>query len=191
MPVGYMGGQAYLYDKAGNLKAGSTMVYNSDSISAFHVYSPRISTYGEYYAFSRADFYNGNGYTRYAGNKSPIQTLNSSTFAKTTEDSKVIEDLLSKTEYDVNDNGETYGSGLSILSIGEEPDLISAIGTNGVKGYVRAIDLTPEVSSIEEAIEANKDNGDISTIPLYDVDGTTVLGEFELVTNFELDPEKK
>jgi hypothetical protein len=97
-----------------------------------------------------------------------------------------MNDLMLQIKYAVNSKGETYGSALSEHTIGVEPDLISAVGTNGVEGYVRADDLTPKVSSIEEAIEQNGKNGDILTIPLYDVDGTTVLGEFELITNYEL-----
>ncbi|CAM5786011.1 peptidase [Brevibacillus borstelensis] len=181
VPVGYMAGQARLFNSAGELRSASSMTYNDSKISGIYVYSPRTTTSGEYYAQSRAEFYNGDGYTRYTGYKSPIQVL-----GKSTKIAKVIDDLMLKTEYDVNSNGETYGSALSEYTIGEEPDLISAVGTNGIKGYVRADDLTPNVSSIEEAIEQNGDNGDVRTIPLYDVDGSTVLGEFELITHYEL-----
>ena len=96
-----------------------------------------------------------------------------------------IVNSMMQNEYDVNDNGETYGSALSDYTIGVEPDLISAIGTNGIKGYVKSTDLTPNYNSPEEAIEEQMvANGDTRIIPLYDYNGTTILGEFELVTNY-------
>jgi len=186
VPIGYMGGQARLFNSSGSLKASSSMTYNNYSCAVNIVYSPRISTPGQYYAQNKAEFYNGNGYTTYTGYKSPILTLSSSKSASTTETSEVINDLMLQTEYSLNSNGETYGSALSEYTIGVEPDLISAVGTNGAEGYVRANDLKPNVYSIKQAIEQTGNNGDIRTIAIYDVDGTTVLGEFELITHYEL-----
>ena len=85
---------------------------------------------------------------------------------------------MSKTKYNINDNGETYGSALSEYTIGAEPELISAVGANGVSGYIKAADLTPKVSSIKEALEQTAENASGRTIPLYAVDGATVIGEF-------------
>lgn len=191
VPSGYMGGQARLYNTSGNIKASSSWTYSPSSLATFYVYSPRVSIVGQYYAQNQAEFYNGNGYTRYTGYKSPIQALSSSKLISTTETQtpKAINDLMLQKKYAVNSKGETYGSALSEYTIGVEPDLISAIGTNGVKGYIKADDLTPKISSIEEALAQNGKNGDIHTIPVYDVDGTTVLCEFELVTNYELGTE--
>lgn len=188
VPVGYMGGQARLFNSAGSLQASSTMTYNPYEVAFFFVYSPRISTPGQYYALNRAQFYNGNGYTTFTGYQSPIQTLpgSKSKSANPTETEKILKDLMMQTKYAVNSRGETYGSALSEYTIGVEPDLISAIGTNGVQGYVRAEDLTPPVSSIAEAVAQNGKNGDIRMIPLYDAEGTKVLGEFKLVTNYEI-----
>lgn len=184
VPTGSMGQQAVLYDSTGRVVTASDMIYNDESLKGFYVYSPYLyDTTGKYFARSIAEFYNGNGYTSYTGNKSPIMTLKLNTM-RLSED-KDIEEFMLKEEYDVNNNGETYGSLLSEYTIGEAPDLISAVGTNGEEGYVRAEDLTPEVSSIEEALEQEIENGEVRTIPLYDVDGETVIGEFELETEFE------
>lgn len=106
VPTGYMGGQARLYNSSGSLKASSSWTYNPSSTSAFFVYSSRISTAGQYYAYNQAEFYNGSGYTRYTGYQSPIQTLSSSKSVSTTETLEVINDLMLKTEYSVNDKGE-------------------------------------------------------------------------------------
>ena len=185
VPEGYMGGQARLYNSSGALEASSSWTYNTSKISLIWVYSPRISTDGKYYAQNKAEFYNGDGYDRYTGYKSPILTLSSSSSLKATKTYEGINSFMLQTKYAVNSRGETYGSSLSEYAIGVEPDLISAIGTNGIEGYVKADDLSPTYSSTEEAIEQNGKNGDIRTIPLYDVDGTTILGEFELITNYE------
>ena len=72
-------------------------------------------------------------------------------------------------QYETNENGETYGLGCYEEELGGLPDLIKAIGVDGIVGYVRQTDL----------------NEDAQTIPLYDKDGQTVLGEFELKANVE------
>lgn len=76
-----------------------------------------------------------------------------------------------------NVNGETYGYAIQAETIGYEPDLIAATGTNGTDGYVRGTDLEgPIPSSPEEAIAMQSTNG--RYIPLYESDGETVIGEF-------------
>ena len=86
--------------------------------------------------------------------------------------------------YPVNENGQTYGSALYSKSFEEEPDLISAYGIDNTPGYVLKEDLNSaeggDVKSPEEAIKWQKERSDITKIPLYDVDGKTVIGEFEL-----------
>lgn len=104
----------------------------------------------------------------------------------TAKSEKILEGIISQAEFAENANGETYGSALSSDTIGTEPDLNTAVGTNGVNGYVKTEELTPEVSTIEEALAQMGENGSIRTIPLYDVDGTTILGQFDIVTNYKL-----
>jgi len=88
--------------------------------------------------------------------------------------------------YDMNDKGLTYGNGNQISVIGYEPDLILAEGRNGTLGYVYASDLNGEFEprTPEEAIEwQNEHIGEDRVIPLYDIDGETVVGEF-IVTGY-------
>ena len=66
--------------------------------------------------------------------------------------------------YSVNSRGETYGSTLLAEVVGYEPDLISAIGVDGVEGYIRYEDVCPNTFRMGE-------------IPLYDQEGT-VIGTF-------------
>jgi bla regulator protein BlaR1 len=89
--------------------------------------------------------------------------------------------------YPVNAQGQTYGPNIHTDDPYEtfgEPDLMTARGENGVDGYVKASDLLgPHFSSPEEAIayqEAIKAASGYRSIPLYESDGKTVIGEFRL-----------
>ena len=85
--------------------------------------------------------------------------------------------------YAVNFNNETYGSGLSASTLGYFPDLISAIGSGGAEGYIRAEDL--ERNSIQELGAGSSS----STIPVYDLDGECI-DTFAIITeviNFDKD----
>ena len=85
-------------------------------------------------------------------------------------------------QYSVNENGQTYGEGPFPAGKDQEPDLIKAIGENGVVGYIKNSDVTASVSSPEEAIAHQKEIEEIGyqSIPLYESDGTTVIGEYRL-----------
>lgn len=97
-------------------------------------------------------------------------------------------------QYKVNDSGQTYGSGIYAVSFETEPDLIAAVGTDGTEGYVYAKDLHKDMPQTpEEAVaQTNKlrksqslkrgsnETIVVDTIPLYDVDGKTIIGEFSI-----------
>lgn len=76
--------------------------------------------------------------------------------------------------------GETYGSVLLADVVGYEPDLISALGLNGISGYVRNEDVYPtfitraEYETYINTLEANE-----WKIPLYDLQGN-VIGAYEI-----------
>jgi hypothetical protein len=87
---------------------------------------------------------------------------------------------LVKVEYPVNKSGQTYGSSADARSYEEEPDLISAIGEGNIEGYVKKEDLQqPTPENPEEAI-AMMENEESKEIPLYDVDGETIIGTFTI-----------
>lgn len=158
-----MGAQARLYTSSGALKHSSSMVYNDNPVINIFAYSPRTSSSGYCYSQTKASFYNGNGYTTYTANKSPNAAVSTS--------------LSNIDEYNVSTSNKTYGSGLLAEIIGEDPDLISAIGISGVEGYVRSDDLVPTPSSLEEAVSASNIVYSDRIIPLYDLSGD-VIGEF-------------
>ncbi len=81
-----------------------------------------------------------------------------------------------------NKHGQTYGSSADAASPGMEPELIRAIGVDGTEGYVLKKDLDGELpKSPEEAIAIqNSRSPDGRDIPLYDVDGESVIGVFHV-----------
>ncbi|MCM2998633.1 hypothetical protein M3647_14185 [Paenibacillus cellulositrophicus] len=84
--------------------------------------------------------------------------------------------------YPKNKNGQTYGSSADATSPDMEPELIRAIGVDGTAGYVLKKDLDGELPKTpEEAIAMqNSRSPDGYDIPLYDVDGESVIGLFHV-----------
>lgn len=81
-----------------------------------------------------------------------------------------------------NDFGQTYGS-IAGVPAHLEPDLIAAVGTNGSEGYVlkNELDLASggNVGTPAEALVFMEQARD-TVIPLYEVDGRTQIGVFEI-----------
>nr|WP_302597534.1 hypothetical protein [uncultured Cellulosilyticum sp.] len=81
--------------------------------------------------------------------------------------------------YQVNENGETYGT--NNPELGYEPDLMAAIGENGVYGYVRSEDLAGiDFKTPEEAIEWQNSRPGVREIPVYDQEGEEVIDTFRI-----------
>lgn len=79
----------------------------------------------------------------------------------------------------VNENGETYGTD----AYDARPDLISAYATNGREGYIRRAELDsvhgPRPTSPAHALRMQATPPPRpETIPVYESDGVTVIGEF-------------
>lgn len=89
---------------------------------------------------------------------------------------------LASPPYAANEKGQTYGEGPFPVGKNQEPDLIKAIGENGVEGYIKNSDVTPTFSSPEEALIHQKEveKQGYQSVPLYESDGTTVIGEYRL-----------
>jgi hypothetical protein len=91
------------------------------------------------------------------------------------------QDLAPVSHYPTNENGQTYGSALYATSPDTEPDLIKAIGVDGIIGYVRAVDLNgPIPKAPEEALTMQRNAESVREIKLYDVNGKTVIGKFKI-----------
>lgn len=99
------------------------------------------------------------------------------------KDTNITQQLVIPTEenilqngYPQNEQGETYGPAVPGKT---EPDMVPAIGEDGVKGYVKVSDLTgplPETSA--EALETMEEESGDFTVPLYLQDGITVIGKY-------------
>ena len=89
----------------------------------------------------------------------------------------------SSPKFKVNKNGETYGSIKDVTVAGQEPTLILAEGIDGTVGYARFADMNgPQPKNPEEAVAYMKkmENSVPRNIPLYDVDGKTVIGKYKI-----------
>lgn len=96
---------------------------------------------------------------------------------------QAIQDVKTAPKFPVNKNGETYGSNREVTVAGQEPDLILAIGIDGTEGYIKSKDLNKDQpNSPEEAVAymERMENSAPRKIPLYAVDGETVIGEFKI-----------
>ncbi|WP_434510355.1 hypothetical protein [Desulfitobacterium sp. AusDCA] len=88
--------------------------------------------------------------------------------------------------FQINQNGDTYGSLADVNTPGEEPDLVLAKGEDGTEGYLKLKDMWGEQpNNPEEAVaymkkqEEEKAKGH-KYIPLYASDGKTVIGKFKV-----------
>jgi hypothetical protein len=83
--------------------------------------------------------------------------------------------------FPVNANGQTYGSDAN-TTWKSQPDLIAAFATNGKTGYISRIALEAvdgsDVNSLSQASAYMANTKTSSTIPVYEQDGTTVIGSF-------------
>lgn len=109
-----------------------------------------------------------------------VEDNNSNHISKNASDLDIpSKESILKEGYPTNENGQTYGPNMGDLNLGElgEPDLMLAEGENGTIGYVKKEDLNgPQPKTPEEAVKLNKAKP--REIPLYDVDGETVIDKF-------------
>lgn len=86
-------------------------------------------------------------------------------------------------EYEVNENGQTYGIG-DANYVEDLPDLQLAMGDNGIKGYVYTYDLLykGEAKNPEEAVAQMEARANGTYVPkvinVYESDGVTVIDTF-------------
>ena len=90
-----------------------------------------------------------------------------------------------KPAFPTNINGETYGSAANVAPYGY-PDLVAAVGVDGVEGYIRMSEAHPEdPKTPEEAGQWQKEleaKGGFYFCPLYDKEGA-VIGKMQIGPN--------
>lgn len=115
-------------------------------------------------------------------------------FAESAQDGAIISDTPEeKSDWPTNASGQTYGSSQYAKSFFDRPDLIEAISQDGTYGYVRRDELdmatgapgiaynTPEEGlAWHEQRAAQRAAGQVISISLYEQDGNTVIGSFEI-----------
>ncbi|MBS5097690.1 MAG: hypothetical protein KHY80_01630 [Eggerthella sp.] len=157
---GKIGARAELYDGAGLLINSTKPIWNAAGEKDVGVGAGAVRNVGgKYYAGGRA--YVSGTHIKY----------DICAYSPTTTTCDLFEEgdaLMSVSEYSVNSNNQTYGSMVSANSVGYEPDLVSAVATNGKSGYV-----------VNEQWADASFSGEITSIPVYAEDGETRIGVFE------------
>lgn len=122
----------------------------------------------------------------------PLSVLEDDTFTLTTAPDAAWELTLAyvdeeSTEWATNESGQTYG----VENSNGSPDLIAVIATNGRAGYVHRAELEEangtaaarEFTSPEDALQWQEERaGKTFTVPVYEADGTTPIGEFVIAS---------
>lgn len=143
----------------------------------------------DYWAYAVTPYYNSDNIVRAAGGVQiydgtkyvPIEAPSTRYSSRSQDVSDELKATLDANgNYPKTANGETYGSGLLSSIVGYKPDLISAIGTNGLSGYIRNEDASP-IFVTKEEYEIYIVNLEAAgrKIPLYDLQGN-VIGDFEI-----------
>lgn len=78
-------------------------------------------------------------------------------------------------EIHTNSAGETYGEAMVVKYLKADVDLISAVGKNGVEGYIKTSDLP---HNIPDYVPYDHE------IPVYENDGVTVIDSFFISSGY-------
>lgn len=168
VPPGYLGVRARLF-KSGALCEATVYRYNTTQTPSFNTATTQACGNGSYnsHGFVAAWVGADGGYSEVF--TFPTNPLNYTAPAARSVPSEV------KVESGVNSRGQTYGRGDTRA---ESPDLVAAIATNGRVGYIKSEALNEKKpSSPAEAVRQSQ-SGNAPTVPVYDKDGTSVIGQF-------------
>ncbi|MCC0673189.1 hypothetical protein IC216_14450 [Clostridioides sp. ES-S-0145-01] len=160
---GIMGAHANLYNTNGTVVKTTGWKYNTNKASGFSATTGSTISKGTYYTRGTTKAYDGSGYKTVGAKQSPIATMKSL-------DIEISNEELKERQY-----------------LYETKNMISALGVGDVEGYVYLDDLYSEDSqpnTPEEAVaymnKIAKSNEKYKSIPLYDKDGETVIGEYHI-----------
>ena len=160
--------RALLYNESGSLLANTSWISNEEGLTFGYAITSKVSSSSVVIAKGEYQVPSSNGPV-------PMETW------YIDSDGNTFNSLSSRSidsaAYPQTASGETYGSLLEADQIGSNPDLISAVGTDGTQGYIRAVDFYTSQS-------------DTNLISLYDLSGN-VIGQYELyaaVIEPETDP---
>ena len=132
----------------------------------YFVNTDSMAAAGEYYS---------QGKVQIAGTTLPTYETDRFTISRAMPN--LLDTLDENGDYPVNSKGEAYGSAMLASVVGYEPDLISAIGTDGVEGYLRLEDTIANIRTPEEAASYMETYYEDNVLPLYNSEGE-VIGTF-------------
>ncbi|WP_204791423.1 hypothetical protein [Oscillibacter sp. CU971] len=190
LSAGSLGVEARLYNKDGELCASTGMRYNTKPASFVSAVTT-VSSEG-YCSFGhiRTIYFKDFDSFRVENDKR-LTAGDDFTYLPESNSYKFPDKLLAvlkenENGYPVNSLGETYGSALLVGyndNYTMPPVLLSAVGSNGVHGYVREADLSPYLATRKDAVAYMSKLEKNRILPLYDRDGN-VIGTFVLDGSF-------
>lgn len=170
VPGGYMGAQARLYDATNGALAKCNDMYFPNSSTYQLTDRCTLESKGTYYSQGLVGIYDDGDYH--------IWATEPTTYGSVRYSANSLDNISDK--YSVNNEGETYGTGLAYNEYNEFPDLISAEGVNGVVGYVRNEDLVKTPNNTEYS-----QTGEGRYVPVYDLNGNQVDLFYVSPSNFD------
>lgn len=175
-PAGYMGLNCRVLNySTGALKASSGMSYTTSRTAGQAFIGGYYNGTGTFCGQTYGAFYNGDGYNYMTSYNSPNINYTASSKALLTE---FVDFININYGISINEAGKTFGSSLSSITTGNDPDLILAENQDGLVGYVKSEDLNKEFRTPQEAVDWTLDHTEPYYIPLYDETGNNVIGEF-------------
>lgn len=176
VPAGYMSAQSTIYNADKSLIKSSSMTSNNTNINFHYEETPQLVTHDTLlYVSGSYEILSGTGRV-VLGVVNTIE-YDDGSFSETRPRSLMEEEGI--TEYPVNADGLTYGSLLYANDIGEQPDLISAVGTDGTTGYILRKDFDPELYTMDAVLAWQAALVKDDKIPLYDLEGNQI-GEYAM-----------
>lgn len=176
VPAGYLTARSMLYNGDKQLVCASGASPNASDTSFHYQETPELTTNdATLYLSGTYEIHSGSG--RIVRGTAGTVRYENGACAAVRPVTLMEEDGV--TGYPVSAGGLTYGSFLYAGELGEMPDLISAVGTNGAAGYILREDFAPDLytqAAVEDWLAALEEN---NRIPLYDLEGNPI-GEFVL-----------
>ena len=180
VPGGTMSARAYLYDRSGSLMQDTPWVVEETTTHFLFVETDDDGTSDPYVASSGEFRIRHGGSVMTSGDTPKLIYDDGDVFEAARARTAQAPDS-PRAAYPVNSRGMTYGSLLLAYDIGEKPDLIAAVGTEGQQGYVLREDFDPQFYTQEAARAYAQHLKQDNLIPLYSLDGERI-GSYALGT---------
>lgn len=177
LPAKYIGVSAEIRNTDGKILSSREVKYNTAGEA--WTWQEALSTRGVGTIYSAGKVYLTNGIKSVTYDLPESDNVNTETRAAA---ARVLaeETLTENGAYPVNAQGQTYGSAELSRIVGCEPDLLAAVGIDGVEGYILRTDVRPELNTFKEidAYQKAMASRTDCTIPLYDAEGNEI-GRFQ------------